>query len=182
MVGRKRVAVGARKVAEVDFGDFGFVVGKDAEFLHVDGEGAEEEIAGVGHDGGTARGDAVFGLEDEEFREEFVDRLGVGEFDGIACEDGAEVGDFGGLGWEWRVAEAEIGVRVGCGEAAASAVVEFVLTTGDGAGAIGVSGFAGFGVHGLTLSEKLKWCEGVCHPPGICMSIKTKGLRDEAFG
>lgn len=55
-------------------------------FLGHGREGAEEEVADVGEDGGSARGDAV--LEGGEFADE-----GAGEFFGFALLfEGAEVG------------------------------------------------------------------------------------------
>jgi hypothetical protein len=82
-------AVGAGKVAEVDIEAQRFVFAVDAEFLHADGESAEDEIAGVGPGGAAAGGDAVFGEEEQEFREESVDGMSVLELGDVAGEDGA---------------------------------------------------------------------------------------------
>src|SRR5439155_17724996 len=60
--------------------------------LGVDGrEGAEEQIGGVGHDGGTARSDHVPGLEFIEFAEGVVDVRGGAEFLDVTDEGGSEV-------------------------------------------------------------------------------------------
>jgi len=60
--GRRRVAIGARHGGEV--GPDRVVVAIGAEFLDADGESTEDEIAGVNHDGGASRRDAVLGVED----------------------------------------------------------------------------------------------------------------------
>jgi hypothetical protein len=62
----------AGKVAEAD--GYWFIFGM--EFVLDSGEGAEDQVAGVGHHGGAARGDAVFGLEVAEAGEEVADRDG----------------------------------------------------------------------------------------------------------
>jgi hypothetical protein len=60
------------KVAETDGHRFLFGM----EFVLDGGGSAEYEVAGVGHDGGAAGGNAVFGLEVEEAGEEVADRDG----------------------------------------------------------------------------------------------------------
>jgi hypothetical protein len=77
-------------VAEVEVHIFLLGLGK---FLGGDdGEGAEEKVGGVSHDGGTARSDFVTGLEFIEFAEGMVDVGGGEEFLDIADEGGGEVG------------------------------------------------------------------------------------------
>ncbi|HKV61122.1 MAG TPA: hypothetical protein VJO16_04360 [Candidatus Acidoferrum sp.] len=44
------------------------------------GEGAKEEVTGIGHDGGAARSDPVTGLKLVEFSERMVDVDGGAEF------------------------------------------------------------------------------------------------------
>jgi hypothetical protein len=75
----------AGEIAEVD--GHGFVFGM--EFVFDGGEGAEDQVARVGHDGGAARVDATFDLELEEAGEELVERDGGGEI-------GETVGEIGG--------------------------------------------------------------------------------------
>ena len=82
------LAVGTGKIAEIDTERFVFGM----EFFFDGGEGAEEEIGGVGHDGGAARGDLVAGLELVEFAEGMVDGDGGAEFLVVADERGGEVG------------------------------------------------------------------------------------------
>src|SRR2546428_1967852 len=61
-------------------------------FFGVDGgEGAEEQIGGVGHDGGAARGGLVPGLELIEVPEGGVDVGGGAEFAAVTGEGGSEV-------------------------------------------------------------------------------------------
>ncbi len=55
-------------------------VGLEFVFVANGGKGAEEQVAGIGHDGGTARGDAVVSFEKEEPRKETIDVRGGGEF------------------------------------------------------------------------------------------------------
>jgi len=55
------------------------------------GEGAEEEVGGVGHDGGAARSDLVTGLELIEFAEGMVDVGGGAEFLDVTDKAGGEV-------------------------------------------------------------------------------------------
>src|SRR5882724_7330106 len=65
----ERVALGAREVDD----DLGLVFEFGMEFVLDGGEGAEEQVAGVGHDGGAAGVDFVPGLEFIEFAEGAVD-------------------------------------------------------------------------------------------------------------
>ena len=82
------VALGAREVDD----DPGFVFEFGMEFVFDRGEGAEEEVAGVGHDGGAAGVDLVSGLEFIEFAEGAVDNDGGAEFLGVADEGCGQVG------------------------------------------------------------------------------------------
>ena len=62
------------------------------EFVLDGGEGAEEQVAGVGHDGGAAGVDFVPGLEFIEFAEGAVDNDSRAEFLGVSDEGGSKVG------------------------------------------------------------------------------------------
>jgi hypothetical protein len=62
------------------------------EFVLDGGEGAEEQVAGVGHDGGAAGVDFVPGLEFIEFAEGAVDNDRGAEFLGVSDEGGSKVG------------------------------------------------------------------------------------------
>src|SRR6266566_614958 len=82
------LAVGARNVHD----EFGPII-LPSVLLGVDGgEGAQEQIGGVGHDRGAARGDLVPGLEFIEFAEGVVDVGGGAEFLDVTDEGGGEVG------------------------------------------------------------------------------------------
>jgi len=81
------LAVGAGKIAEIDTERFVFGV----ELFFDGGEGAEEEIGGVGHDGSAARGDLVAGLKFIEFAEGMVDGDGGAEFLVVADQRGGKV-------------------------------------------------------------------------------------------
>ena len=74
-----------------DIEDDGVFVAGGMEFA-VDGrEGAQEQVAGVGHDGGAARSDFVAGEELVEFAERAVDFNGGAEFSSFTdetCGDG----------------------------------------------------------------------------------------------
>ena len=82
------VALGAGEVDD----DLGFVFEFGMEFVLDGGESAEEEIAGVGHDGGAAGVDLVPGLELIEFAEGTVDNDSGAEFLGVADEGCRQVG------------------------------------------------------------------------------------------
>jgi hypothetical protein len=62
------------------------------------GQGAEQEIAGVGERGCAARSNAILCEELEESGEEFIDVGGGGEFFGAGSEDIREIDDGSG-GW-----------------------------------------------------------------------------------
>jgi hypothetical protein len=116
----------AGKVAEADGHRFIFGM----EFVLDSGEGAEDQIAGVGHDGGAAGMDAILGLEMEEAGEEGVDGDGGGKFGETDGEGGGEInGCVLALG-ELGVVSAEERLRIWDKEAAASAVDEMMLTPG----------------------------------------------------
>jgi len=69
-----------------------FLLGGRSGFPCDGGEGAEEEVGGIGHDGGAAGRDLVVGLELIEFAEGMVDVGGGAEFLDVADENGGEVG------------------------------------------------------------------------------------------
>ena len=56
------------------------------------GESAEELIGNVGENGGTASGDAILCLENDEVGEEVVDAIEAVELFGVFDEFGSEVG------------------------------------------------------------------------------------------
>jgi hypothetical protein len=62
------------------------------EFALDGGEGAEEKIGGIGHDGGASGVDLVPGLELIEFAEGAVDNDGGAEFLVVADEGCSQVG------------------------------------------------------------------------------------------
>src|SRR6266403_3016487 len=110
----ERVALGAREVDD----DLGLVFEFGMEFVPDGGEGAEEEVAGVGHDGGAAGVDFVPGLELIEFAEGAVDNDSRAEFLGVADEGCRKVGLVEVLPVLSGVFGAEAGVGVGDGQMA----------------------------------------------------------------
>jgi hypothetical protein len=108
------------------------------QLLNADGKSAEEEVAGVGHDGAATRGDTIFGEKEKQAGEEFVDVVGalkLGEFTG---EDGTQVSGMQELGVFRGVAETEARARVDDAEAAALAGSSAMLTTGRVVDCVGV--------------------------------------------
>jgi len=91
-----------------------------AELVLDGGEGAEEQIAGVGHDGGAAGVDAVMRLEAKEAGEEIVDGDSGLEFGETGDEFGGEVGGFVAFAPTASMVGAESGARIGDGHAAAA--------------------------------------------------------------
>jgi len=119
-----------------------------------DGESAEQKIAGVGHDGSTARSDFVAGFEFEEFAESPVDVKGGVEFFGVADEESGEVGLLELRLVAGGVVRAEARLRIEEGLAAAASTGEAVLAVGgkvDGNSARG--SFRLLGSHGEFLSR-----------------------------
>ena len=93
-----------------------FVLGM--EFVFDSREGAQEEMAGVSHDGGATRSDLIVGEKFVEFAEGAIDGDGGSEFDGVADEPCGDVGGVAGV-FEFRgVLEAEAGGEIGDGHAA----------------------------------------------------------------
>jgi len=82
------VAVGAGQIAEVD----GHLLVIEMELVLDGGEGAEEQVAGVGHDGGAAGVDLVPGLELIEFTQGAIDNDSGAEFLGVDDEECSKVG------------------------------------------------------------------------------------------
>jgi len=91
------------------------------EFVLDGGEGAEEEIAGVSHDGGPAWVDLVPGLEFIEFTEGAIDNDGGAEFLGVSDKGCSQVSLVEVLLVLGRVFGAEAGSRFGDDHAAATA-------------------------------------------------------------
>jgi hypothetical protein len=96
------------------------VVGWWIEFFVDSGEGAEEQVTGVGHDGRAARGDAVLRLETKEAGEEFVDGDSGIEFGKIGDEFGGKVGGLSPLLLTAGMVGAEGGEGIRDGHAAAT--------------------------------------------------------------
>ncbi len=82
------------------------------------GEGAEEQVASVGHAGGAAGSDFVSGLELIEFAEGVVDVGGGAEFLNVTDEGGGKVGLVEVFLEQSGVSGAEAGVRIRDGHAA----------------------------------------------------------------
>ena len=101
------------------------------EFALDGGEGAEEKIGGVGHDGGAAGLDAVVGLEVKEAGEEVIDGDGGLEFGETGDEFGGEVGGVVAFVPTAGMIEAEVSGRIGDGHAA-PAFAGMVLTAAMG--------------------------------------------------
>jgi len=121
-----RLARGTGEIAEVDLDDFIFGV----EFVLDGGEGTEEEVAGVGHDGGAARVDAVFGFEMQKAGEEVVDGDGGFKFGEAGGEKGGEVALLDTDGAGDGVFGANTGGDAGDGVTAATASGGAVLAAG----------------------------------------------------
>ena len=122
-------AVGAGHV-EDDLGG-----GNGGRFAVHGGEGAEEQVADIGQDSGTARGDLVVGKELVQFAEGMVDAGGGLESLGLACEGGSKFSEVTLFALLISVFETEAGVVVGNGQTAKAATGEAKLTMeqrGDG--------------------------------------------------
>ena len=91
------------------------------KFLLDGRESAQEQIGGVGHDGGAAGADLVVGLEFVEFSEGAIDVDSRAEFDGITDELGGDVDLIELALVHSGVLDAEAGVRFGDDHAAATA-------------------------------------------------------------
>jgi len=117
------VAVGARQIE-----DPLLLLALGIRFVFDGREGAEEQVTGVGHDGGAARRDAVLGLKMQEAGEEVVDGEGRLEIREAGHEGGGKVGKFVFVLGELRMARTEDRIGVGDKEAATSAVDEEMLT------------------------------------------------------
>lgn len=131
----------AGESAEVDGNGFIFGI----EFVFDGGEGAEDQVASVGHDSGAARVDAAFDLELEETGEELVKGDGRGEIGETVGEIGGEVGTFEADGAGGRVFGAEAGGGVGDGMTATAAGSGVILAAGQVTGGTRVDGWF---VHG----------------------------------
>lgn len=128
---------------QINFEADGFVVGF-LEFALAGAEGAEEEIAGIGHDSGAAGSDTVFGKKKEKVGEEFIEVISALELCDFSGENCAQVGGMQEFGLFRRVAETEAGARVDDAEAAALAGDGAMLATG---GVVDDAGFSRRLVH-----------------------------------
>jgi len=104
------------------------------------GEGAEELIGDVSHDGGALGGDAVLGKKAEKFCQKALNLRSGLEFTDFAEEIGGEVGGFAGVLLEASVIEAEAGGGVGDKGLAAASGRGAALATSGLVDRIGVSG------------------------------------------
>ena len=87
------------------------------QLLNAYGESAEEEVAGVGHDGAATRGDTIFCEKEKQVGEEFVDVMGALKLREFAGEDGTQVSGMRELGLSRGVAETEARARIDDAEA-----------------------------------------------------------------
>jgi len=110
------VALGAREIEDNLLG----AVVRRVKFAVDDGEGAEEQIGGVSHDRGPTRGDAAFGLMEQQAGQEVVDRDGGLELAETLSQESGEVGGVPALGRGAAVLGTEGGGRAGDGQAAAA--------------------------------------------------------------
>ncbi len=129
------VAVGTRHVD-----DNPRILAVGIGFVGDGGEGAEEQVADVGKDGGAACGDAILREKAEEIGKDLVE-VGSGlQFGELAEEGDREIGlleaDPSGV----DVFGAETGDGAGNGMAAAAACAGAVLTSGQVIGGAGVDG------------------------------------------
>jgi hypothetical protein len=144
--GLSLISEGAGEIAKVHFEDFVFGV----EFVLDGGEGAEEEVAGVGHDGSAAGGGCV---EMQEAREEIVDGDGGFEFNETAGEKGGDVALLQADSVGDSVFGANARGDAGDGVAATAACGSAMLATGqiilgNGVHELFVHGWEGFGFTG----------------------------------
>ena len=93
-----------------------------------DGEGAQEQVTGVGHDGGAARRDFVAGLELIEFAEGMIDGDGVAELLDVPDEGRGKVGLIEFFLVVCSVFGAEARVRLRDGHAATASAGGAMLT------------------------------------------------------
>jgi hypothetical protein len=136
------VADGAWSIFEGD-GD-GLVI-VNMGFLVDDGDGAEEQIANVGQDSGTTRGDLVVGKEFIQFAEGMVDAGGGFEILALAGEGRGEFSQVTLFAFFIGVLETEAGAVVRNRHTAKAAAGEAMLTMERGR----LGGEArGFGIHG----------------------------------
>jgi hypothetical protein len=104
------------------------------------GDGVEEQVAGVSHDGGAARRDFVAGEEFVEFAKGAVDGDAGSEFLGVPNEPGSDVGGILFLFELGGVIGAEVASNVR-DELAATEFAGAVLTVGKLSEGVGVSCF-----------------------------------------
>jgi len=139
-----RLARWARDVADLDDGDLFHEL--ETIFAVDGGEGAEEEVGGVGHDSGAAGSDLVVGLELIEFAERVIDVGGGAEFLDVTDEGGGEVGLVEVLLEQSGVFGAKAGIGIRDGHAATAATGSALLTMGQ-RGGVGNGGARIFRIH-----------------------------------
>ncbi len=119
------------------------------------GEGAEEQVADVGEDGGAACSDAVLGKKAEEIGEDLIE-VGRGlELGELAEEGDGEVGLLETDRARVDVFGAETGGDIGDSVAATAAGAGAVLTTGQVIGEAGVDGLFVHQLNGGTVIDGL---------------------------
>jgi len=148
--------LGIGPVAVVEYG--ALLLGLEAVIAGDGGEGAEEEIGGIGHDGGAAGSDLVAGLELIEFAEGMIDGDGIAEFLDVTDEGRGEVGLIEFFVAVGGVLGAEARVRIRDGHAAAASACSSMLTMERGRIGIG-DGYIGLRVHG----SSFRLCAGMFH-------------------
>jgi hypothetical protein len=122
------------------------LAGRGIGFVLDGGEGTEEEIRGVRHDGGAAGSDFVTCLELIEFAEGMVDVGGGAKFLDITDEGGGEVGLVEVLLEQSGVFGAKAGIGIRDGHAATAATGSALLTMGQ-RGGVGNGGARIFRIH-----------------------------------
>jgi len=138
------------------------------------GEGTKELVGDVGEDGGTARGDFIFGEEEKEAGEEFVDGDGGAEFLEVGREGCGGFRGFLLILRELGVSGTVRGIASTDIEAATLAVGETMCATSgviDGAGVSDLLGhfffpWMGFGEYTPGATQKI---------------LKTRELREKQF-
>ena len=159
---------------------FGFVIVVCVMLVVVldGGEGAEEQAADVGENGGAARGDAAFGEEIVEDGEGVVDALRPLEIVSVAGEGDTKVFGVAGFGTRVRGAERAIGVGdQGTALAAGASAMLATLRSEIGAGR--------FWFH-FDPRDGVNWGRGDPHPRCFCQrvrkALKRKDGRSEKSG
>jgi hypothetical protein len=120
----RSIALGAREIPD------DLLLGvRRMEFAVDDGEGAEEQIGGVSHDCGAARGNPAFGLMEQQAGEEVVNGDGGLELGETLGQKSGEVGGIADWGRGAAVLGTEGGRRADDGHAAATVAGTLLATS-----------------------------------------------------